>query len=406
MSLIFIVDGDLEGPDVFRMIYLDNAATTRICEEAFSAMEPYLKELYGNSFANYTLGRECGRAVEKARMQTANAIGADPKDIYFTSGGTESDNWAVELACFGKKKGKILISAIEHPAVYNKCMAMKDRGFDVEEIPVSSEGIVSVSDIENRITEDTILVSIMTANNEIGTIQPVKEIAECISRINDEYGKETPHILFHTDAVQAVGHIGCDVSDSGVDMLSASGHKFGGPKGIGFLYVKKGIQVHPLIVGGAQERKMRGGTLNVPAAAGMGAAAEAASKHMEERQEKERYLRERLMGGILENIPESLINGDRQRRLTGNCSVIIPGISSEVLLYRLDQKGIFASAGSACESGAIGVSRILTAIGRSKEEAGSALRLTLSYENTENEIDETIRALREITESLKGGAHI
>lgn len=385
------------------MIYLDNGATTPLSEQARSAMKPYLEDLYGNAMAVYRLGAQSRQAVEEARGKIAAVLGTKPEEIYFTSGGTESDNWAVEIAAAEAGGGHILLSAVEHPAVYNKCMAMKARGFAVELLPVDQEGQVSPEAAAAAIRPDTILLSVMTANNEVGTIQPISAIAAVAARENERRRQAgtAQRLLLHTDAVQAVGHIPCTAASLGIDMLSASAHKFGGPKGAGFLYIRKGVPVHPLLIGGAQERSMRGGTHNVPGIVGMGAALAEAAAQMDAHMAREKALRDRLIDGLRAAVPGCRINGSLQDRLPGCCHVTMPGVPAESALFRLDRAGICASAGSACEAGAVRPSRTLLAMGQSEEEARCSLRLTLSYRNTEDEIEETVRTLAEIAASIR-----
>lgn len=376
------------------LIYLDNGATAAMEPEAFDVMKPYFLESYGNSFGGYRFGAEAGRAVEKSREQAAALLGADPKEIFFTSGGSESDNWALKAAAgkFQSKGRHIITTKIEHPAIRNTCRFLEQEGFEVTELPVSKEGFVELSTLQRAVREDTILISVMTANNEIGTIQPIEEIGA--------FAKERG-ILFHTDAVQAAGHIPVNVKQWNVDLLSGSGHKFGGPKGVGFLYIKKGIELDPLIHGGAQERKLRGGTHNVPAIVGMGKAAELSHLHMEQRAAYETELRDYFINRVLTEIPDTKLNGSLENRLPGNCNFIFRWVSSESLLIMLDRKGICASAGSACASGAIEPSHVLTALGLTKEEAQSSLRFTLSYRNTREELDFTVDQLKKIVEDLR-----
>lgn len=376
------------------IIYLDNGATTAMEPEAFEVMKPYFLESYGNSFGGYRFGAEAGRAVEKAREQVAALIGAGPKEVFFTSGGSESDNWALKAAARQlQAKGRHIITMqIEHPAVLNTCRALEREGFEITKLPVSKEGFVELSRLQQAVRADTALISVMTANNEVGSIQPIEEIGT--------FAKERG-ILFHTDAVQAVGHIPVDVKEWNVDLLSGSGHKFGGPKGVGFLYMKRGLELEPLIHGGAQERKLRGGTHNVPAIAGMGKAAELARLSMEPRAAYETELRDYFIKRVLEEIPETKLNGSLENRLPGNCNLLFSRVSSESLLIMLDRKGICASAGSACASGAIEPSHVLTALGLDREAAQSSLRFTLSHRNTREELDFTVEQLKKIVEDLR-----
>lgn len=404
------------------MIYLDNGATTKLEEAAFEAMKPYLMEEYGNAMGNHPMAAKSRRAVELAREQVADLIGARPSEIYFTSGGTESNNWAIKMTAAGGNlpSSHIITSVIEHPSVRNTCRYLAKLGCQVSEIPVDERGILDLQALqqaakaaadeqqnaEAAALEKTQaaggdpqtgirLISIMTANNEIGTIQPIDDI-EAIAR---EYG-----FMFHTDAVQAAGHIPVDVREHpGIHMLSASGHKFGGPKGIGFLYIRDGVfgrmkeapeRMQPLLHGGGQEKELRAGTHNVAAIAGMGAAADIARKQQAERHKTETELRDYFIKRILTEIPGASLNGDEEKRLPGNCSFCFDGASSEVLLIRLGEAGICASAGSACSAGAATPSHVLTAIGRTKQEALSAVRFTLSWRNSREELDTVIETIK------------
>lgn len=376
------------------LIYLDNGATTAVEAEAFEAMKPYFLERYGNSFGGYRFGAEAGRAVEQAREQIAALLGAGPKEIFFTSGGSESDNWALKgVARQFRSKGRhIITTQIEHPAVLNTCRSLEREGFEITRLPVSKDGFAELSALQKAVCEDTILISVMAANNEVGTIQPIAEMGA--------FARERG-ILFHTDAVQAAGHIPIDVKAWNVDLLSGSGHKFGGPKGVGFLYMKRGIELEPLVHGGGQERGLRGGTHNVPAIAGMGKAAELSRINMEKRALYEAELRDYFINRVLKEIPGARLNGSLKKRLPGNCNFMFPGVSSESLLIMLDRKGICASAGSACASGAIEPSHVLTALGLDKEQAQSSLRFTLSHRNTKEELDFTAEQLKTIVEDLR-----
>lgn len=377
------------------MIYLDNAATTKLSDAAWEAMKPYLQEEYGNAMSSYALGRSADYAMERAREKIARAINASPKEIYFTAGGSESNNWVIKSflpEILNGEKKKIITSRIEHPSVENALRYLEKFGFQVVRVPVDPEGRVQLEVLKNLLDEKTILVTLMTANNEIGSIQPVDEAGE----ICREQG-----ILFHTDAVQAAGHLPIDVKKIKADYLSASAHKFGGPKGSGFLYVRKGLLPEPLIHGGGQERKLRAGTHNVPGIVGMGAAFAESCNKMEERRKKETKMRDYFIGRVLEEIPGSRVNGGIAHRLPGNCSFCFPGISNEAMLFYLDQKGIAASAGSACAAGAAEPSRVLKAVGLSDREAMESVRFTLSYRNTEEEIDRTVAVIREFADRHK-----
>lgn len=374
-------------------IYLDNAATTAVSPEVLTAMLPYFTECYGNPSSIHSTGRDAHKAVDAARRQVAAAINADPAEIYFTAGGSESDNWAIKGTAFAKRdKGNhIITTAIEHHAVLHTCQWLEKQGFEVTYLPVDENGLVSVEDVEKAITDKTILISIMAANNEIGTIEPIAEIG-ALARSRG--------ILFHTDAVQAVGAIPLDVKAMNIDMLSMSGHKFHGPRGVGVLYVRRGLPLLNLIEGGAQERSKRAGTENLPAIAGMAVALKEACDHLEENARKEIVLRDRLIEG-LGKIPHSALNGDRERRLPGNVNFCFEGIEGESLLLLLDDKGIAASSGSACTSGSLDPSHVLLAIGRPHEVAHGSLRLTLSEETTREEVDQTIQAVTEVVARLR-----
>lgn len=376
------------------MIYLDNAATTRTNPEIVKAMLPYFSEYYGNPSSVYSFSNYSKEAVEKAREQVAKAIGANKEEIYFTAGGSESDNWALTATAeaYQKKGRHIITSKIEHHAVLHTCQYLEKRGFEVTYLDVDEYGIVDLEQLKSAIRPDTILISIMFANNEIGTIQPVKEIGE----IAREHG-----ILFHTDAVQAFGHVPICVADLNISMLSASGHKLNGPKGIGFLYIRKGIKTRSFIHGGAQERKRRAGTENVPGIVGLGLAAEMTVQSMEERAKKEAALRDYLIDRILEEVPYVRVNGHRTKRLPNNVNLAFQFIEGESLLIMLDMAGICGSSGSACTSGSLDPSHVLLAIGLPHEIAHGSLRLTLSEENTREEMDYTAKKIKEIVERLR-----
>lgn len=376
-------------------IYLDNAATTQMSDTALNAMLPYFREQYGNPSSLYAFGQKAKEAITGAREKIAEMIHCDPKEITFTSGGSEADNQAIRsAAAIGAKKGKrhIVSTAFEHHAVLHTLAALEKEGFEITLLDVHESGIVLPEEVEAAIRPDTCLVSVMYANNEIGTIQPVKEIGKiCRGR----------GVLFHTDAVQAAGHIPIDIQEQSIDFLSLSAHKFHGPKGIGVLYARKGIPLTPLINGGAQERGKRAGTENVPAIVGMAAALEDACKNMEANSAKISALRDRLIEGLSE-IPHSVLNGDASGRLPGNVNFCFEGIEGESLLLLLDDKGICASSGSACTSGSLDPSHVLLAIGRPHEIAHGSLRLTLSEENTKDEIDYTVNAVKEVVAYLRG----
>ena len=375
-------------------VYADNAATTRLSDKAFNAMQPLLKEVYGNPSSLHSLGQQAKTLLEQSREKIALSIGASPKEIYFTSGGSEADNQAIRTAAYiGKAKGKnhIISSAFEHHAVLHTLDALKKEGFEITLIKPDRNGLINEKEIENEIKDETCLVTVMMANNEIGTIQPVEKIAEICKE---------KKVLFHTDAVQAIGHIPVDVEKIGCDMLSASGHKFHGPKGTGFLYVKKGIILKNLIEGGAQERGKRAGTENLPAIVGMAEAIEEAVSNLESNMSRVTSLRNRLIDG-LSGIERSFLNGDREKRLPGNVNMCFEGIEGESLLLLLDRKGICASSGSACTSGSLDPSHVLLSIGVPVEIAHGSLRLSLSEYNTEEEIEHIIESVPQVVDYLR-----
>lgn len=376
------------------MIYLDNAATTKTAPEVVEAMLPFFTENYGNPSSIYGLGSKAKKAVNTAREVIAESLGAKPEEIYFTAGGSEADNWALKAAAESyQDKGKhIITSKIEHHAILHTCEYLEKRGFEVTYLDVDDKGKVRIEDLEAAIRTDTILISIMFANNEIGTIEPIAEIGA----IAKKHG-----ILFHTDAVQAYGQIPISVGELGIDMLSASGHKLNGPKGIGFLYIRNGLKVRSLIHGGAQERSRRGGTENVPGIVGFGAAVKRAFAIMEEKSKKEIELRDYLIQRIEAEIPYCRLNGHREERLPNNVNFSFAFIEGESLLIMLDMKGICASSGSACTSGSLDPSHVLLAIGLKHEEAHGSLRLTLSEENTKEELDIVVEAVSEIVNRLR-----
>lgn len=375
-------------------VYADNAATTKLSETALQAMMPYLTDTFGNASSLYSLGQDAHHGVQASRAAVAAVLGADTNEIYFTSGGSEADNWAIKgVAELMAKKGKkhIITSAFEHHAVLHTVKKLEEQGFRITYLPVYENGIVKVEDVKNAICEDTALVTIMYANNEIGTIQPVAEIGA----VCHEKG-----VLFHTDAVQAVGHIAIDVKAQNIDLMSMSAHKFHGPKGIGALYCKKGIRLPNLIEGGAQERGRRAGTEAVYAMAGMAAALTEANDALAQNTAKLTALRDRLIDGLLK-VESSRLNGDRQNRLPGNVNISFEGVEGESLLLYLDMKGISASSGSACTSGSLDPSHVLLAIGLPHEVAHGSLRLSLCESNTEEEIDYIISCVPEIIERLR-----
>ena len=377
-----------------RLIYVDNSATTPISKEVLDAMMPWLTEGYGNASSIYSKGREAGWALKGAREQIASILGAQPNEIYFTSGGSESDNWAIKgAAATMAKRGKkhIITSAFEHHAVLHSCAALEKQGFEVTYVPVHENGIVRVEDIEAAIRPDTGLVTIMYSNNEIGTVQPIKEIGALCRKHK---------IWFHTDAVQAFGHVPINVEEQNIDMLSVSGHKIHAQKGVGMLYVKRGVVLPNLIDGGAQERGKRAGTENIAGIVGLAKAMEIASQNIEERGERTRVLRDKLIDNILK-IERTRLNGDREQRLPGNVNISIEGIEGESLLLSLDMYGICASSGSACTSGSLDPSHVLLAIGLCHEVAHGSLRISLSDENTMEDVDRILEVLPGIVERLR-----
>ena len=377
-----------------KLIYLDNAATTKTAPEVLEAMLPYFTEQYGNPSAIYSFASHNKDVVAEQRERIANALGAKSNEIYFTAGGSESDNWALKATAEAyQNKGKhIITTKIEHHAILHTAAYLEERGFEVTYLDVDEYGKVNPADVEAAIRPDTILISVMYANNEIGTIEPIKEIGE----IAHKHG-----ILFHTDAVQAAGHLAIDVQKQNIDLLSLSAHKFHGPKGVGVLYARKGVPLTTLIEGGAQERGKRAGTENIPAIVGMAAALEEACRNMEANRVRMTALRDQLIQG-LEQIPHSVLNGDAQKRLPGNVHFCFEGIEGEALLLLLDDKGICASSGSACTSGSLDPSHVLLAIGRPHDIAHGSLRLTLSEATTEEEVRYTIDAVTQVVAQLRG----
>lgn len=377
------------------MIYLDNAATTKVNKKVLESMMPYFSEIYCNPSAAYSFATKGRIAIEEARNHAAKLIGASDMEIYFTSGGSESDNWAIKAVAesFSDKGKHIITTKIEHHAVLHTCEYLERHGFDITYLNVDSDGKARLDELKKSIREDTILISVMTANNEIGTIQPVAEIGKIA------HGKG---ILFHTDAVQAYGHIPINVDEMNIDLLSASGHKFNGPKGVGIMYIRKGVKIRSFIHGGSQERGRRAGTYNVPGIAGLGTAAKLAMENMAKRAEKEKELRDYFIDRISAEIPYTVLNGHREDRLPNNINFCFRFVEGESVLIMLDQAGICASSGSACTSGAIDPSHVLRAIGLSDEMAHESLRLTLSYENTKEEIDTVVVELKRIVERLRG----
>ena len=377
-----------------KYIYLDNAATTKTCKEAVDAMLPYFTEYYGNPSTIYSLGQECKKAVTEVREIIAESLGANANEIYFTAGGSESDNWALkETALAYANKGKhIITSKIEHHAILHTCEFLETQGYEVTYLDVDSQGMIDLEQLKNAIRPDTILISIMYANNEIGTIQPIKEIGE-LAKANG--------VLFHTDAVQAYAHERINVDECHIDMLSASGHKLNGPKGIGFLYIRKGIKIRSFIHGGAQERRRRAGTENVPGIVGLGAAVKRSFSILEEKAEKEKALRDHLIERISKEIPYCFLNGHPTQRLSNNVNFGFEFIEGESMLIMLDMEGICASSGSACTSGSLDPSHVLLAIGLPHERAHGSLRLTVSEDNTIEEMDKVVDCLKKIVERMR-----
>ena len=377
-----------------KLIYLDNAATTKTSEEVVAAMLPYFTEYYGNPSSVYEFASESKKAVSNARRTIAETLGAQENEIYFTAGGSEADNWALKATAEAyQNKGKhIITTKIEHHAILHTAEYLEKRGFEITYIGVDENGVVKVDELEKAIRPDTILISVMFANNEIGTIQPIKEIGE----IAKKHG-----ILFHTDAVQAYGQLPINVDELHIDMLSSSGHKLNGPKGIGFLYIRKGVKIRSFVHGGAQERKRRAGTENVPGIVGYGKAAEIAAKTMKERTAKEIELRDHLIDRVLAEVPYTRLNGHRTNRLPNNANFSFQFIEGESLLIMLDMEGICGSSGSACTSGSLDPSHVLLAIGVPHEVAHGSLRLTLSEETTKEDIDFTVDKLKEIVPYLR-----
>ena len=376
------------------MIYLDNAATTKTAPEVVEAMLPFFSEYYGNASSIYTLGSASKKALNRARRTLADYLGAKQEEIYFTAGGSEADNWALKAAAEAyREKGKhIITTRIEHHAVLHTCEYLEKQGYEVTYIGVDKNGVVKLEELEAAIRRDTILISVMYANNEVGTLQPIREIGQ----MAHDRG-----ILFHTDAVQAFGQLPIQVEELHIDMLSASAHKMNGPKGVGCLYIRSGLKLRSFIHGGAQERSRRAGTENIPGIVGFGKALERAVRIMPEKIKKETELRDYLIKQIYEKIPYCRLNGDRSRRLPGNVNFSFQFVEGESLLIMLDMKGICGSSGSACTSGALDPSHVLLALGLSHELAHGSLRLTLSEENTREEMDTVVEAIAEIVGKLR-----
>ena len=376
------------------MIYLDNAATTKTAPEVVDAMLPYFSEYYGNASTIYSLGAESKKAMDHARQTIADSLGAKPEEIYFTAGGSESDNWALKATAeaYASKGKHIITTKIEHHAILHTCEYLEKRGFEITYLNVDRDGLISLDELKAAIRPDTILISVMFANNEIGTIEPIAEIGE----IAKEHG-----VLFHTDAVQAYAQVPINVDEMHIDMLSASGHKLNGPKGIGFLYIRKGVKIRSFVHGGAQERSRRAGTENIPGIVGLGAAVERAMRIMDTKTRKEIELRDYLIGRLENEIPHCWLNGHRTKRLPNNINFSFLFIEGESMLIMLDMKGICASSGSACTSGSLDPSHILLAIGLKHEEAHGSLRLTLSEESTKEEMDIVAEEVKKIVQRLR-----
>lgn len=377
-----------------KIIYLDNAATTKVDHEVLEAMLPYFEQVYGNASSIYRFAGQAKKAVDDAREVVADYLGAKPKEIYFTAGGSESDNWALKATAYAKKdKGRhIITSKIEHHAILHTCEYLEKQGFEVTYLDVDENGVVKLDELKKAIREDTILISIMFANNEIGTIEPIKEIG----KIAHEKG-----IIFHTDAVQAYGHVPINVDELGIDILSASGHKINGPKGVGIMYLRDTVKIGSFIHGGAQERGRRAGTHNTPGIVGFAKATEVAVKKLEKRHEYESALRDYLIERIENEVPYAKLNGHRTDRLSNNVNFSFRFIEGESLLIMLDQKGICASSGSACTSGSLDPSHVLLAIGLPHEIAHGSLRLTLSDETTKEEIDYVVEQIKFVVDRLR-----
>ena len=376
------------------MIYLDNAATTKTAPEVVDAMLPYFSEYYGNASTIDSLGAESKKAMDHARQTIADSLGAKPEEIYFTAGGSESDNWALKATAeaYASKGKHIITTKIEHHAILHTCEYLEKRGFEITYLNVDRDGLISLDELKAAIRPDTILISVMFANNEIGTIEPIAEIGE----IAKEHG-----VLFHTDAVQAYAQVPINVDEMHIDMLSASGHKLNGPKGIGFLYIRKGVKIRSFVHGGAQERSRRAGTENIPGIVGLGAAVERTMRIMDTKTRKEIELRDYLIGRLENEIPHCWLNGHRTKRLPNNINFSFLFIEGESMLIMLDMKGICASSGSACTSGSLDPSHVLLAIGLKHEEAHGSLRLTLSEESTKEEMDIVAEEVKKIVQRLR-----
>lgn len=388
-----------------RLIYLDHGATTPMRDEVLESMMPFLKESFGNPSSIYTLAQEARNAVEDSRRTISRLIGARASEITFTSGGTESDNAAIKGGAMAMRQlgTHIVTTSIEHHAVLHTCHQMEQFGFEVTYLPVDDFGMISPFDVSEAITDETVLVSVMVANNEIGTIQPISEISDQIKKISSEKDRT---ILFHVDAVQAVGHIEIDVNNLMVDMLSMSAHKFHGPRGIGALYIRRGTPFEPLLMGGGQERQRRSGTENVPGIVGMGEALRLATDEMESEKARLQYLRDKIISGLSSRVEGTQLNGHPEQRLPNNVSISFPGIEGEPILLGLDLAGICASSGSACSSASLEPSHVLLAIGKSAEEAQGTLRITLGRDNGEQDVDYLLQILPELVEKLRAMPHL
>lgn len=394
MKINLIENNSLGGKLMGKYIYMDNAATTPVKKEVLEEMIPFFTEKYGNPSSVYSLGSISRRAIEDARQKVARTIGANDREIFFTGGGSEADNWVIKGIAFGnKQKGNhIITTKIEHHAVLHTCEYLQKNGFKVTYLDVDEYGLIDMEQLKTSITDETILISVIFANNEIGTIQPIKEIGEIAKEKN---------IYFHTDAVQAVGHIRIDVNELNIDLLSLSAHKFYGPKGIGALYIRQGVKIDSLISGGGQERNRRAGTENVPAIVGMGKAIELAYENLEENNSRLIELRDSLISKIRSNIPYVRLNGHPTLRLPGNVNMCFQFIEGESLLLSLDMEGIAGSSGSACTSGSLDPSHVLLSIGLSHEIAHGSLRLSLGDFNTEDEVDYVVEKLVKIVDRLR-----
>jgi cysteine desulfurase len=391
---ILISKKERETMEQNKIVYMDHAATTYVKKEVLEEMLPFFTENFGNPSSLYSLGRKTRAAIDKARERVAKALGANTDEIFFTGGGSEADNWAIKGVAFANKnKGNhIITTKIEHHAVLHTCEYLEKHGFEVTYLSVDENGLINLEELKNAITDKTILISIMFANNEIGTIQPIAEIG----KIAKEKG-----VLFHTDAVQAVGNVKIDVKEMNIDLLSLAAHKFYGPKGVGALYIRKGVKIDNLVHGGGQEKKRRAGTENIPGIVGLGKAIELATANIDEHNAKIAAMRDRLLNGIMEKIPYTKLNGHREQRLPGNINVSFRFIEGEGLLLLLDQAGICASTGSACSSGSLDPSHVLLAIGLPHEIAHGSLRLSLGDLNTEEDVDYVLEKLPQIVQRLR-----